>query len=174
MNKNFNAGKSTNLAAGIINILTGTTAIVYSLFLLFATVILGSLLGAAGDAGGAGAEAATDAAAGALGLIMLIPLVIYIGIGITLICFGASNCKSFKLNESQTVERKGKLLGFIITEAILLVGMILVMIFLLPGIVSISLVVAMGITFILRLVAYILLRKVQPVKEADIEKQIQE
>ena len=37
MNKKFNAGKGLNLAAGIVNILTGSTAIIYSLFLLFAT-----------------------------------------------------------------------------------------------------------------------------------------
>ena len=99
MNKNFNAGKGINLAAGIVNILTGTTAIIYSLIMLFVALLAGSILGKAG----------AGAAAGVLGIIMIIPLAIYIGIGITLICFGASNCKTYKYQtKDYSMYRRGK------------------------------------------------------------------
>ena len=168
MDKKLNAGKGLNLAAGIVDILGGTASIVNALLLLFLTVLAGTILGGAGEAG--------ETAGAALGIIMVVPMVIFLAVGITVICFGASNCKAHKLNGTAYVERKGKFLGFLITEAILLVGMILVMVFLLPGdILTIAIVAAMALTFVLRLVAYILVVKSKPVNAAPVvEETVQE
>lgn len=169
MNKNLKTGKRLNLAAGIINIFTGAFSIIYSLILVFITFLIGSLFGEAGVGG--------EIIAGTLGLIMIVPVVVYLGIGITLICFGASNCKGFKHNESQYVENKRKYLGFLITEgiflAILAAIVAIITIFIGLDIVSIVLTAMVAITFVLRLVAYIVLKKVEPVKESDIQQKFE-
>lgn len=167
MDKKLNTGKGLNLAAGIIDILGGVASIVNALLLLFLTVLAGTILGGAGEGG--------ETAGAALGIIMVIPMVIFIAVGIILICFGSSNCKAHKFNEGAYVERKGKFLGFLITEAILLVGMILVMIFLLPGdAITIAVVAAMAVAFVLRLVAYILVAKSKPVSATPVVEEVQE
>lgn len=155
MNSKLKTAKGLNLAAGVLDIITGVVALIGAMLFLFTTVLAGAIGDEVTDAAGGG----EGILAGVL-LIMILFVLIYALEASCFLGFGISTARANRLDGKAYCARKGKFLGFFITEIIILVLAIISMV-LSFDIFQVAILSILVITVALRIAGYALTRKAE-------------
>ena len=159
MNNKLKAAKGLNLAAGVLDIIAGVGALIGALLFLFTTVLAGAIGSEVTDAAGGG----EGILAGVM-LIMVLFVLIYALEAGCFLGFGISTARANHLDGKAYCAKKGKFLGFLITEIVLLVLAVIAVV-LSFDIIQVVILSALALIVVLRIVGYALTRVAE--KELD-------